>query len=88
MYVSVCINTCYIHDTYMKIHVDHKCLVPEREQLRQRAQRLSVGLLRHAARNFGVRRIERIIVDEEGGSVALHTPVGKDACPVDYHEPA
>ena len=26
MYVSVCINTWYIHDTYMKIHVDRKCL--------------------------------------------------------------
>ena len=27
-------------------------------------------------------------MDEEGGSVALHTPVGEDACPVDYNEPA
>ena len=26
MYVSVCINTWYIHDTFMKFHVDHKCL--------------------------------------------------------------
>ena len=26
MYVSLCINTWYTHDTYMKFHVDHKCL--------------------------------------------------------------
>ena len=62
--------------------------VPAREKLQQPAQRLSVGRQRHAARDFGVWRIERIIVDEEGESVALHTPVGKNACHVDYHEPA
>ena len=28
MYVSACINTWYIHDTHMKIHVDRKCLLP------------------------------------------------------------
>ena len=67
------------------IEEDH---VPAREYLRQPAQRLSVGLQRHAAYYFGVRRIERIVVDVEGGSVALHTPVGEDACPVDYNEPA
>ena len=27
MYVFVCINTWCIHDTYMKFHVDNKCLV-------------------------------------------------------------
>ena len=52
--------------------------VPAREQLRQPAQRLSVGLQQQSAHYFGVRRIERIVVNEEGGSVALHTPVGED----------
>ena len=27
MYVSVCINTWYIHDIYVTINVDKKCLV-------------------------------------------------------------
>ena len=31
MYVSLCINTWYIPDTYMKIYVDYKCLFTMRQ---------------------------------------------------------
>ena len=61
--------------------------VPEREYLRQAAQRIIVGLQRDASRDFKVRRIERIVVSEKGGSAALHTPVGENACLVDCNEP-
>ena len=66
--------------------VEHN--VPAREQLRQPAYRLRVGLQRHAARDYRVWCIKRVIVHEESWSVALHTPVKKDACLVDYNEPA
>ena len=54
MYVSVCINTWYIHDTYMKIHVDRKCLVAERSQVARRRLRP----LRHQS-GLRVQRVSR-----------------------------
>lgn len=61
--------------------------IPAREHLRQLAKRFSIRFQRQSTRELRIRRIERVMVRDERGRLALQSPVGQDACPVNYYEP-
>ena len=96
MYVSICINTWYIHDTYMKIYVDRKCLdqsrteyaINVRKKLDQAydVARDHLQLAHKRQKNYYDRRT-RGKRFKQGESVWLHTPVLEKGVAPKFHEP-